>query len=100
YFCKEQNFLTRAVDEVSFWPDDWCPAFSRACLPRPRLLRYFSKPIRPTTGRILIFYGSITPASAMLGEHDPAKRSRNLPSFRLGPRRFVPAEWIGDYWRE
>lgn len=100
YACKEQNFLTRAVDEVAFWPEDWCPAFSRHCLPRTRILRYFSRPARPATGRILIFYGSITPASAMRGEHDPAKRSRDYRSLRLGQRRFVPAEWIGEYWRE
>ena len=100
YACKEQNFLTRAVDEVTFWPDDWCPAFSRACLPRTRILRYFTKPSRPASGRILIFYGSITPASAMLGEHDPNKRSHVGRIPRLTRRRFVPAEWIGEYWRE
>ena len=100
YACKEQNFLTRAVDEVTFWPDDWCPAFCRACLPRTRLLRFFSRPERPAAGRILVFYGSITPASAMLGEHDPAKRSRTSHQFRFGRRRFTPAEWIGEYWRE
>jgi hypothetical protein len=100
YRRKEQNFLTRAVDDVTFWPDEWCPAFSRACLPRNRILRYFSKPVPPTTGRILVFYGSITPASAMLGEHDPTKRSRTRSSFPLGRRRFMPADWIGDYWRE
>lgn len=100
YACKEQNFLTRAVDEVTFWPDDWCPAFSRACLPRTRVLRYFSTPSRPTTGRILVFYGSITPASAMLGEHDPAKRSRVRRILRPIRHRFLPAGWIGEYWRE
>lgn len=100
YRRKEQNFLTHTVDEVTFWPDDWCPAFSQACIPRARILRYFSKPARPRTGRILIFYGSITPASAMLGEHDPAKRSRTSRGLRLGRRRFVPADWIAEYWRE
>ena len=100
YACKEQNFLTRAVDEVTFWPDDWCPAFSRACLPRTRILRYFCKPSRPASGRILVFYGSITPASAMLGEHDPKKRSRVGRIPRLTRYRFLPAEWIGEYWRE
>lgn len=100
YASKEQNFLTRAVDEVTFWPDDWCPTFSHVCLPRNRILRYFSMPTRPATGRILIFYGSITPPSAMRGEHDPVKRSRMHRSFRLGRRRFMAADWIGDYWRE
>ncbi len=98
YGSKEQNFLTRAVDEVTFWPDDWCPAFSRACLPRNRLLRLVAKPVRPTSGRILVFYGSITPASAMRGEHEPAKRVRTGFAIRLGRHRFRRADWIAEYW--
>ena len=97
---KEQNFLTRAVDEVSFWPDAWCPAFSRACLPRTRLLRYFSRPAPPKDGRILVFYGAITPVSALRGQHDPAKRRRPGRALLLGQRRFLPAKWIGEYWKE
>lgn len=97
---KEQNFLTRAVDEVSFWPDAWCPAFSRACLPRTRLLRYFSRPVPPKDGRILVFYGAITPVSAIRGQHDPAKRKRPGSALSLGQRRFLPAEWIAEYWKD
>lgn len=100
YASKEQNFLTRAVDEVTFWPDEWCPAFSHACLPRARVLRFFSRPVRPTEGRILVFYGSITPASAMRGEHEAWKRGRAGPAIRLGRHRFLPANWIAEYWRE
>ncbi len=100
YASKEQNFLTRAVDEVTFWPKSWCPAFSHTCLPRTRFLRFFARPARPETGRILVFYGSITPASAMRGEHEPAKRVRTGFALRLGPHRFRRAEWIGEYWRE
>ncbi|MCL4766508.1 MAG: hypothetical protein KJZ80_09780 [Hyphomicrobiaceae bacterium] len=98
YASKEQNFLSRAVEEVTFWPDEWCPAFNHACLPRNRLLRLFSKPARPTSGRILVFYGSITPASAMQGRHEPAKRVRTGFAIRLGRHRFRRAEWIADYW--
>ena len=100
YASKEQNFLTRAVDEVTFWPDDWCPSFSRTCLPRARVLRLFAKPSRPKSGRILVFYGSITPASAMRGEHEEKKRMRSGYALRLGRHRFLPADWIGEYWRE
>lgn len=100
YASKEQNFLTRAVDEVTFWPEDWCPAFNHACLPRTRLLRFLTRPLRPTVGRILVFFGSITPASAMRGEHERSKRVRTGFALRLGRRRFLPATWIADYWRE
>lgn len=98
YASKEQNFLTRAVDEVTFWPEAWCPAFSRVCLPKTRVLRFFTRPTPPANGRILIFYGSFTPQSALRGECDLAKRPgrRSLP--RLIQRRFLPATWIADYW--
>lgn len=97
---KEQNFLTRAVDQVTFWPDDWCLSFPQACLPRIRLLRLFSRPIRPSAGGVLVFYGSITPASALRGEHEPSKRGRSGLAIRLGRHRFLPAEWLREYWRE
>lgn len=100
YASKEQNFLTKAVDEVTFWPDSWCPAFSHACLPRTRALRFFSRPARPTEGRILIFYGSITPESALKGQHEISKRSRSGRAIRLSRHRFLPAKWIAEYWRE
>lgn len=99
YANKEQNFLTRAVDEVLFWPDEWCPSFAHACLPRNRLLRFFSTPNKPRSGRIMVFYGSITPASAQVGQHEPTKRVRQGFAFRPWRRRFGPADWIAEYWR-
>ncbi len=99
YASKEQNFLTKAADEVAFWPEDWCLSFARSCLPRNRLLRLFCRPARPYAGKILVFYGSITPASALEGEIDNSKRSRR--SFGPRPRRrFLPARWIKELWRE
>jgi hypothetical protein len=100
YASKEQNFLTKAVDEVTFWPEAWCVPFSRACLPENRVRRFFAAPKRPETGRILVFFGSITPASAMRGEHEPNKRVGGGLRIRPTRRRFRPATWIGDYWRE
>ncbi|MGI9421670.1 MAG: hypothetical protein ACR2PA_00575 [Hyphomicrobiaceae bacterium] len=100
YDSKEQNFLTKAVDKVTFWPDDWCVPFNIACLRRNRVLRFFSTPKQPARGRILVFYGSITPATALRGEHEPKKRVGEGWRFRPTKRRFRPATWIADYWRE
>jgi hypothetical protein len=99
YGYKEQNFLTKAVDEATFWPTDWCVPFSHACLPRNRVLRFFSTPTKPETGKILVFFGSITPESAMRGEHEVKKRVGQGFQVRLTQRRFRPAAWIADYWR-
>jgi hypothetical protein len=100
YDFKEQNFLTKAVDEVTFWPDDWCVPFSLACLPHNRVLRFFSTPKMPAGGKILVFFGSITPESAMRGEHEIKKRVGTGRPFRPTRRRFRPAPWIADHWKE
>ena len=100
YNFKEQNFLTKAVEAVTFWPAEWCVPFSHACLPRNRVARFFATPKPPAGGKILVFFGSITPESAMRGEHEIKKRVGQ--GFRINPtrRRFKPARWIADYWRE
>ncbi len=101
YDGKEQNFLTKAVDEVVFWPPDWVPAFNHVCLSDNRVLRFVTAPKRPPTGaKILVFYGSITPQSAMRGEHERGKRVRTGLSFRPTRRRFPPAQWLAEYWRD
>ena len=100
YASKEQNFLTKAVDEATFWPPEWCVPFSHACLPRNRLLRFFSTPRKPAGGKILVFFGSITPESAMRGEHEVKKRVGQGFALRPTQRRFRPAGWIAEYWRE
>jgi hypothetical protein len=100
YQSKEQNFLTKEVDEATFWPEAWCVPFSLACLPRNRLVRFFSTPEKPRGGKILVFFGSITPQSAMRGEHEAKKRVGHGFAIRPTRRRFRPAAWIADYWRE
>ncbi len=100
YQSKEQNFLTKEVDQVTFWPEAWCVPFSLACLPRNRLLRFFATPRKPAGGRILVFFGSITPASALRGEHEIRKRVGQGFSLRPTQRRFRPAAWIADYWHD
>ena len=100
YASKEQNFLTKAVDEASFWPPAWVPPFNLDCLPRNRLVRFFARPVQPKDGKILVFYGSITPSSALRGEHEPKKRVGTGFAFRPTLRRFQPAHWIAKYWKE
>jgi hypothetical protein len=100
YASKEQNFLTKAVDEVEFWPAEWCVPFSRDCLPRNRVARFFTTPRPPAGGRILVFYGSITPQSALRGEHEIKKRVGQGWRLDLTRRRFGPARWISEHWRE
>ncbi len=101
YDGKEQNFLTKAVDDATFWPPEWVPPFNHVCLSDNRIVRFFKPPSKPAaTAKILVFYGSITPQSALRGEHAGSKRVRTGWAFRPTKRRFPPARWIADYWRE
>ncbi|MBX9927146.1 MAG: hypothetical protein K2Y05_12375 [Hyphomicrobiaceae bacterium] len=101
YDGKEQNFLTKAVDEVAFWPPEWVPPFNHVCLSDNRVVRFFKPPARPPGGaKILVFYGSITPQSALRGEHEIRKRVRTGGGFRPTRRRFPPARWLAEYWRD
>lgn len=99
YAGKEQNFLSKAVEDVTFWPPDWCASFSHSCLPRNRIARFFAAPKRPDNAKILVFYGSITPESALSGQHESKKRGKGF-KVRFTRRRFLPAPWIQEYWCE
>ena len=100
FASKEQNFLSKAAEGVAFWPEGWCVPFSLACLPRNRVIRFFSTPKRPAGGKILVFFGSITPETAMTGTHAAGKRVGQGLRFRPTRRRFKPADWVGELWRE
>lgn len=102
YASKEQNFVSKSIDEITFWPEAWCVPFSNACLPKNRVVRFFSVPRKPTNGKILVFFGSVTPETALAGRHKIEKRSRPRVIKFEGAlqQRFRPAPWIGDYWRE
>lgn len=100
YASKEQNFLTKAVDEATFWPEAWCAPFPIATLPRNKLVRFFSTPKKPKDAKILVFYGAITPESAMRGEHERRKRSDKPSGAKIMQRRFKRAAWIANYWKE
>ncbi len=100
FASKEQNFLSKAAEDITFWPADWCVPFSHACLPRNRVQRFFTTPKKPTSGKILVFFGSITPESAIRGEHQRNKRVGQGRRINLTQRRFRPAAWVADYWRE
>jgi hypothetical protein len=87
---------------MTYWPDDWCVPFSYACLPRNRILRFLATPRKPEGAKILVFFGSVTPETALRGRHKAEKRSKKRLLDIDNPikRRFGPARWIADYWRE
>jgi hypothetical protein len=102
YKSKEQNFVSKSVEEITFWPEDWCAPFSYACLPQNKLARFFATPVKPAGASIIVFFGSVTPETALHGWHKLEKRSKPRLFSLRNPirRRFRPAPWIAEYWRE
>ncbi len=86
-YPTEQAFLTHAMGEVCWWPEDWVCSFKRTC--RPVFpLNLVRPPRRPAT-KILVFHGAPDPDQAVAGFVGKKRHHRTLP-----------APWILDDWHE
>lgn len=87
-FVTEQAFLTYAMKERYWWPEEWVRSFKRHSM-RPFPLNLFLAPVLPKDTRILVFHGRPDPDQALVGfkgKH-PNRHSR-------------PAPWISNYWTQ
>ena len=80
-----QVFLSEAVREMTFWPEEWCRSFKRHCIPTIpfNLIR---PPQIPPGARIVVFHGRPNPDEAVGGY---------VASWR---KRTLPAPWIERLW--
>jgi hypothetical protein len=86
-FNTEQAFLTYAMGNPQWWPDEWVRSYKWNC--RPAFpLNLFRTPQLPAGCRILVFHGRPDPDEAVNGY-----RGRKLH------HRTLPAPWIADYWK-
>lgn len=86
-FNTEQAFLTYAMKEAHWWPEDWCRSYKRFC--RPIFpLNLIKTPPKPQGCKILVFHGRPDPDEAVSGYKGKKLRHRMLP-----------APWISDYWK-
>lgn len=84
-YPTEQAFLTHAMEEVYWWPDEWVLSFKRHCVP-VFPLNLLRAPRKPDT-KVLVFHGLPDPDQATVGFNDGVLHHRTLP-----------APWIADYW--
>ena len=89
YYRTEQAFLTHAMKERCWWPEEWTASYKRHC--RPAFpLNMFMSPKRPSPeARILVFHGNPNPDQAAAGFKGKKPHHKVLP-----------APWILDAWRE
>lgn len=88
YFRTEQAFMTYAMRERYWWPDEWVSSFKRHSM-WSFPLNYLLTPRLPSKTRVLVFHGDPTPAAALRGYS-----GKRLHHFCR------PATWIERYWQE
>lgn len=83
----EQAFMTHAMREVHWWPEEWARSYKRHCRPAfPLNLLCTPKP--PRDCRILVFHGRPDPDEAIRGYRGEKLR-----------HRIKPAPWIAEHWK-
>lgn len=84
-YPTEQAFMTHAMKEVYWWPEDWVRSFKRTCVKTFPLNLWFT-PKKPKT-KILVFHGNPDPDVAIQG-------------FKAKKRHHVvkPCKWILEDW--
>lgn len=86
-YPTEQAFMTHAMKEVYWWPEQWAMSFKRSC--RPIFpLNLFMAPKKPDC-KILVFHGAPDPDEAVVGFKDSKKHHWTLP-----------CPWILDNWHK
>ena len=86
-YPTEQAFMTHAMKEVYWWPDQWVKSFKRTCVPVCPL-NLLITPRKPNT-RVLVFHGNPDPDKAVAG----FKGKRIHHSVK-------PCPWILEDWHE
>lgn len=91
-YRNSQTYISRNVDELCFWPDDWCVLFKTHCVPKWPA-RFWQSPMLPATARVVAFPGVPNPDQAVRGEW-PAKHYKKVY------KTIRPARWIAEHWHE
>ena len=90
-FRNSQTYISRTIDHIEFWPDDWCILFKTHCVP-PMPMRWWLEPRLPGAARVVAFPGSPNPDEAEVGNW-PAKWYKRFY------KHIKPARWISRYWQ-
>jgi hypothetical protein len=91
-FTNSQTYISKSIQQISFWPDDWCILFKVQCVP-PMPFRWWKTPIFPKDAKIIAFPGDPNPDDALAG-HWPGKWYKKIY------KHVLPTTWIADYWHE
>jgi len=89
-YRNSQTYISRTVNDLTFWPDEWCVLFKTHCVP-PWPLRFWKTPSYPEGTRVVAFPGVPNPHDALMGDW-PAKPIKKVYKF------IRPTPWIQQIW--
>ena len=88
----EQLYISREIDDMVFWPRDWCVSFKHSLLPRWPL-NFFVTPKLPKNTRIVAFTGKPDQDEAARGEW-PVRHW-----LKKTYKHVRPTPWIDEHWK-
>lgn len=91
-YRNSQTFVCRTLEQVEFFPPEWCISFKHSIMPRWPL-NFVQTPRLPEDARIVVFTGKPDPHEAVEGRW-PAKWYKRFY------KHIRPARWINEYWCE
>ena len=92
-YPNSQTYISKTIEEINFWPEDWCVLFKVQCVPSWPL-RFWKDPILPKKAKVVAFPGDPNPHDAVVGRW-PVKR------FYMKLYKYIkPARWIQRIWDE
>ena len=90
-YRNEQIYISREIEDMTYWPDEWCLLYKIHCVPAWPL-NFLKDPIPPESSRVVAFPGSPNPHEAMVGDWPVRKAWKRLY------KHTRPATWIGAIW--
>jgi len=88
----EQQYISAEIDEMYFWPAEWCLSFKHSLVPSWPMNFFITPPLQ-STARIIAFTGKPDPDEALVGRWPVRSLREKLY------KHVRPTPWIGEHWR-
>jgi hypothetical protein len=90
-FTNSQTYISYTVNNMSFWPDEWCRSFKVHCVPRG-VKRWMVEPHLPEGTKLVAFPGTPNPPDAAEGRWPSPMHKRIYKHIR-------PTSWVAENWK-
>lgn len=91
-FRIEQQYISAVVDDMVYWPPEWCISFKHSVLPRWPM-NFFVTPRLPEGTKLVAFTGKPDPDEAAIGVWPVKSPWKKLY------KHVRPTPWIIEHWR-